>query len=437
MARSIGLDHETVPRSTFMTELRRRLWHYVRFLDIYAALDRGTEILIANGSHDTPLAKNTNDNEFDESSTIIPEHEGLTDMTYPQLLYDAIYYTYGLTVPRNKNSTEETWQSRLQVAQNFEEKIRKKYWEYCNRSDPFQRLILNVSRSMVNAMKLRAVRPLHTHATTSPPRVDSPYVLEIAVNNLRASEAIASDSETAQYRWMVWVQWHALAVALAGLCSIRDTKLANEAWVHVEQAYARNIAVVADQRNGMLWRPIEKLYKKATAYRDHGRTLSISKDFSPLDPQIPALANSYPPNIPTQAGMAPSSSRAAAAFPSQQQLPTATADTTTLQHLSLNTTQPQTQSLNHNSLPAGSMPTAGVMNSSMDIGSLDSTMMGTNDMTTSPTLANWNDVGNGDMSWMDFERLLEDLANPGQAMGMGMNNMAGVGDGGMFAWPTQ
>lgn len=89
-----------------------------------------------------------------------------------------------------------------------------------------------------------------------------------------------------------WVQWHALAVALAGLCSIRDTPLADEAWDYVNRAYDRHSRRVADTKNGMLWRPIEKLYKKASAFRE-GHSTPLSSGFSPR--QLPKTrATSHP-----------------------------------------------------------------------------------------------------------------------------------------------
>lgn len=385
IAHSIGLNHETIPRSPYTTELRRRLWQLVRFLDTYAALDRGTEPLIQSSTFDTPKAKNTNDADFDENSTSIPEREGLTDMSYAQLLYDAIDYNMRLTIPESKSSGE-TWQQRMEFAETFEGQVREKYWKYCNQSDPLQRLLVQVSKSMLNSIKLRAIRPLHNQISSGTPRVDSPYVLKLATDCMRASEALLADPETAQYRWMVWVQWHALAVALAGLCSIRDTELANEAWVQVEQSYARNVRVVADARNGMLWKPIEKLYKKATTFRDHGRSFSISSDTPAQDIQqmFPTFKLSRHPFAPDPKQQI-----------QQQPLPPLTSG----------------------AIP-GAMPTAGVPNSSMDLSSFATTspildagpMLDANLMQT-----NWPDVGNGDMSWMDFERMLEDVSSDATA----------------------
>jgi hypothetical protein len=391
IGRSIGLDYENVPRSPFLTELRRRLWSFIRFLDVYGSLDRGTQHLITTHSFDTPGGTNTNDSEFDEDSTTIPEKEGLTDMAYATLMYSALYYTLRLTLPENK-SAGDTWQQRIEFAEDFEKKVRENFWKHCDQTDPFHRLILQVSRSMCASMKLRAIRPIYKHASSTPPRVDSPYVLKIAVECMRASEAIASDPGTAQYRWMVWVQWHALAVALAGLCSIRDTDLANEAWTQVEKAYARSARVVADNRNGMLWKPIEKLYRKASTFRDHGRSFSVSKDFS-----LPGRGQSMPALAPQ--------------FGSMMTPPPFNTLDPKLEVLSQQLEQ-KPMAANAQSIP-GAMPTTGVLNSPMDVG-IDTTLLRSPTDMNMTGMSNWNDIGNGDMSWMDFERMLEDLSNPTQ-----------------------
>ncbi|KAK5166946.1 uncharacterized protein LTR77_007675 [Saxophila tyrrhenica] len=397
IAQSIGIDRENVPRSPYVTEIRRRLWAFVRFLDIYAALDRGTEPLIAGSS--VPKAKNTNDADFDENSTSIPEYEAITDMSYAQLIYDALESTVRLTIPTDKVA-DETWQKRMEVAEKFEATVRDKYWGYVDEKDPVQRLLLQVSRSMASSMKLRAVRPLNNNNVSSgTPRIDSPYVLQIAVDCLRNSEIIQSDPETTQYRWLVWVQWHAIAVALAGLCSIRDTDLAAEAWLHVEQSYARNIRVVADARTGMLWKPIEKLYRKASAFRDHGRALSISSTTPAYDSNM-----RFPPlsNLSLSSTTSPQNQN-------QNQNQNIDPTLTTHQQQPLPQIPPPLQPR------PGNMPTSGVPNNPMDL-----SLSFSDPPFSDPPLLNsnpnsnlsWPDVGNGDMSWMDFERMLEDMSNP-------------------------
>ena len=322
------------------------------------SLDRGSEPLIAMNSFDTPIPKICNDTDFDESSTSIPERDAeFTDMSYSHMAYDASYTTQRLNTP----DTKETWQQRVELAQQFEKKVKDKYLQYCDDSIPFQRFLRRVAEAMTASMFIRAVRPMAKHVSSVPPRVDSPYVLQIAVNSLKASAAILQDPGTEQWRWMIWVGWHALAIALAGLCSIRKTELAKEAWVYVEQGYARGARHVADSRNGMLWRPVEKLYKKASAFRDHRTTPSNTSppQLNPIQPPPPIM---YPNQFGTNTGL-----------PITQTMP-------------------------------GSMPTSGLLNAPMDVN------FGMNPMDNM-------DFANTDMGWMDFQQILDDLSNPGAGSG--------------------
>lgn len=363
IAYGIGLHRELASASAYTKEIKRRLWHQIRVLDAFAAVDRGTELLIQVNSFDTPLPCNVNDSEFDESTVSITNREqGLSDMTFNLMAHSATTLTTSLLAPEDSGTKGETWQQRLDSALNFGKELREKYLQYCDLSLPFHRFLYTVGNSMAASSVLRAVRPMQKHVSSVPPKVDSPFVLQLAVNSLRESEATHQDPEAEGWRWIFWVQWHALAVALAGLCSIRDNELANTAWQYVEKAYERHARHVADTRSGMLWRPIEKLYKKATAFRDGatppGNSIGIS-----------------PPNVPEQ-NMAdlsihlPPSTGIAPMHP-------------------VGSTQVQ--------LPAGTMPTSGMMNPSMDSSLMDG-------------LSGMSPIQVGDMSWMDWERIMEDIS---------------------------
>ena len=268
IAHAMGLHNESERLSPFDREIRRRVWHQIRLHELSAAIDRGTVLLVQPGTFTTPLPKNVNDSEFDESSTTIPDHEtGSTDMTFQLMAYATSNLTMRLVMPES-SAKGETWQQRLDASIEMGKQFQEKYLKYCDKSKPFDKFMCGVANAMLASTALRAVRPLQRHMSSVLPRVDSPYVLQIAVNSLRESETLHSDPDTERWRWVFWVQWHALAVSLAGLCSIRNTELADLAWKYVDQSYARNSKHVADTPSGMLWRPIEKLYRKAAAFRD-------------------------------------------------------------------------------------------------------------------------------------------------------------------------
>ena len=358
----MGLHHESAGRTPFEAELRRRLWHAIRFLDVFTALDRASESLISAGSFDTPRPNNVNDSEFDESSTSITSHEtGLTDMAFALLALEATGMTQRLNTPE-VNPSGDVWQQRLEVAHGFGKMIQERYLQYCDMSVPFHRLVSCIAKSMSAGMILRAVRPIQPHVSSVPPRIDSPYVLQIAVDALAENEKIYEDPEAERWRWLTWVQWHPLAVALAGLCSIRGTELAEQAWVCVDKAYERHSRHVADTRNGMLWRPIEKLYKKAGAFRDAGR-----QELRPM--HQPQTSADFPNTIPT-------------------------------------TQPPQQSQLGHHGMAMGSMPMDPIMSGPMDFSNPDIDFSG---MTPS--------LHSGDMSWLDWETIMNDFSDVPTSMG--------------------
>ncbi|KAK5740516.1 hypothetical protein LTR17_004553 [Elasticomyces elasticus] len=388
IARAMGLHSKTPARTPFETELRRRLWHQIRFLDVFAAMDRATETLITHGSFDTPFPNNVNDSEFDETSTVIPSHEhGLTDMAFALVAYEAGKATQRLTIP----DSSETWQQRLDYAHTFKQLIQDQYLQYCDTSDPFQRLVWLIGKSMSQGMILRAVRPIQRHVSSVPPRIDSPYVLQIATEALSENEKIYSDPDLERWRWLVWVQWHPLSVALAGLCSIRGTELADKAWAVVERNYERQLRFVADTRHGMLWRPIEKLYKKANTYRQDGRRQSADKVGERMlaqRQQLKLLEEQEQQLRARQQQSQPVLQQPQHQPPDWLVNP---APATTYANGAPHHQQPH--------MPTGSMPMDPIMSASMDF---DFEGMPTG-LTTLPQ---------GDMSWLDWEMALDELNNP-------------------------
>lgn len=88
-----------------------------------------------------------------------------------------------------------------------------------------------------------------------------------------------------------------------------DGPLVEQAWQFVEVTYNRFVDIVADSRRGMLWRPVEKLYKKAKANRaarlaQKAGTSGMSEVFNPGSSEVaihPTFADlQNPPSAPTQ-----------------------------------------------------------------------------------------------------------------------------------------
>ena len=290
------LHRELPSRSVFENELRRRLWHHLRLLDVFCTFDRSSEPLIRLSSYTTPAPRNIDDSDFDEGSETIcePHQPRLTEMSFGLLHFEAVNVWHQLAAMSLSPPDGDIWQHRMKLVRDYAEHARETCLRLCDLSDPFHRFMQNVSRFTVSSMLLQAVRPEEENASRPPPpRAENPQVLRIAINCLKVGEEMQTDPETQKWVWMVWLQWRALVVALAGLCTVRDTPLATEAWIWVEAAYARYPGLIADTSSGMLWRPMVKLYQKAKVFKDHG---SSSRNLVGIIPNPQNLLQVQPSN---------------------------------------------------------------------------------------------------------------------------------------------
>lgn len=205
VAFGMGLHHEIPDDSPYLKETKRRLWHQIRVLDAFVSVDRGTEPLIKAESFSTPLPSSVNDPDYDESSEIIQDRaEGLSDVSFTLMAHAATSLTIRFLTPDTSAQKRETWQQRLDMAVDLGKQLREKYLKFCDLSISFNRWVYAVGNSMAASSVLRAVRPMQRHTSSVPPRVDGPFVLQLAVNSLRESEATYQDPEADGWRWMVW-----------------------------------------------------------------------------------------------------------------------------------------------------------------------------------------------------------------------------------------
>lgn len=286
LARSFNLHRESADENFFLRELRRRLWHNIIVLDCFFALDRGSEALITLGSFSRPLPTNLNDVDFDENTLSAPPREGqVTDMTFALSMEELSACIHRINFLEDKPAGE-SWQHRLHLAESQQKIIEDKYLRNCDPTNDFHRLIIRVSKVVLTTLTLRAVRPMQRDTSQTLPSIDSPWVFELAVNTLRQCTAIASDIVLAKWKQLAWVQWHPIAVVLAGLCSPKNLDPAKqaEAWDLVDKMMVYSAKFVADTKKGSLWVPIEKLYKKALKHKTANMTPASDGVVSQSDP---------------------------------------------------------------------------------------------------------------------------------------------------------
>lgn len=269
IARAMSIHRELAGETAFVAELRRRTWYNIVFLDCYASVDRGTEAAIHPDTFNRQLPHNVNDADFNEDTPVIVNREGeITECTMSLCAQEGSITSLHLALAEESPGGVK-WQKRLEMAYAYQRKVNEKYLKYCDISNPLHRPIIGTGTAAANSMILRAVRPIQHSSASPPPRVDSPWVMQLALNILRHQHELWEYVIQCRWRRMPWVPWHAMAVALAGICSMEPSKLADEAWVLCDSAMTRYASDVADTSNGGLWKPIEKLYRKAKAFREN------------------------------------------------------------------------------------------------------------------------------------------------------------------------
>ncbi|KAK4504287.1 hypothetical protein PRZ48_005203 [Zasmidium cellare] len=268
IARAMSIHRELAGETAFIAEQRRRLWYNIVFLDCFASVDRGTEAAIHAETFNRQLPHNVNDADFNEDTPVITSREGeVTECTMALVAQEGSITALHLALAE-ESPGGISWQKRLEMAYAYQRTVNEKYLKYCDPLNPLHQPIIGTGVAAINSMLLRAVRPVQHSPASPPPRVDSPWVMQLALNILRHQQELWEYIIQSRWRRMPWVPWHAMAVALAGICSMENNKLADEAWDLCEKAMKNYVNDVADASNGGLWRPIQKLYKKAKASRE-------------------------------------------------------------------------------------------------------------------------------------------------------------------------
>lgn len=290
--------------------MRRRLWHSLRILDAHASNDRGSDPVIPDPEYNTRLPLNINDADISPDSVYPPqEREGPTEMTLCLMLQTSTKHFWRLCYVTHANMEraplpiECDWDMRQHEIEVWQQTLQEKYTSCCDESIPLHRFIKSLGENMIRLGSLLAIRPMQRHPAAKPPHVPSEHILKLALELFEGSQAIYMEQVVRQWTWYVWVEWHPLAVALAELCSYTEGPLVEQAWKSVDITYDRYVNLVADSRRGMLWRPIEKLYKKAKANRAAKQAainrVSVERNMAgsePIDRQ--SLSGSAPTDPP-------------------------------------------------------------------------------------------------------------------------------------------
>ena len=261
----IHKDADGINLSFFEAQQRSLLWWQIIVLDVRCAEDRGTQPMIFDGSFDTSMPLNINDDDYGpETSEPVPEFSGLTDMTLSHVTHKATFTFRKLLLPSQISVAEKE-----QMIESLSLEFESLYFQKCDANVPIQWYLSMTGRLLILKMwlsqryPLRARdQPIYANATPDQTLRTAVSILEIMMN------LYENNAKSSRFKWVerTWVQWHPLAVILAELCIQTEGPLVEKhAWAVVESVWNKYGERVADTEGGMLWKPIKRLLAKAQA----------------------------------------------------------------------------------------------------------------------------------------------------------------------------
>ncbi|PLB41214.1 uncharacterized protein BDW47DRAFT_115403 [Aspergillus candidus] len=299
----LHLAEPPFPVRPFDREMRRRLWLAIGFLDMQSAADRASEPMMQVSWLQSHPPTNTNDSDLTYDMETPPrESPYMTDMTYNLMTLQA------QRVSRLLNSSDfiepavKSMPTRQQLVIDFQQTTSRLLHHAQPTTIPFHWFTRQATECTYAAIQLLALRPLQRIATFTPPRIRSDHLIQAAVDVVAKSQALVDDPRAHPWRWMghMFVPWHGLAVAIAELCICDDPFLWDMFWAPVERAYGRLGELVADSRQGMLWKPMEKLMARAQGKRETLQCNALSGTAGVGVPPVQPLGTSAPDAVVQQ-----------------------------------------------------------------------------------------------------------------------------------------
>lgn len=215
---------------------------------------------------------------------------GFTDMSFSSMTHQALICWRKLThAPTDSEGQpiklRQGWSTRSCIVKDWEQKLRERYLQYCDASQPFQLFTKYVGEGMIVTMQLLERRPLHGFLSSGPPPADGYDLLKVATDVLEASLLKQTDQSLTPWSWFSWAKWYALAVALSELCGHTQGLQVEKAWIAVEASFSKIMDLVVDDG---LCKSLEKLMAKARSVRDSGQTSLPS--LTPAIEKLPELS---------------------------------------------------------------------------------------------------------------------------------------------------
>ncbi|CAI7634544.1 unnamed protein product [Penicillium pancosmium] len=296
IARAMGLhrDGTAFGLPPLETELRRRLWWHICFLDIRSSEYHGCQPIVQDSAFDTKMPLNIDDSDLVHGMTEPPiEREEATEMTFCLVRCEVLRvawktsYFFPSEMSSDERQEEKIPTNPEEMAKSLTEKLEERYIKHCDPSVPFLKLCMTVARLMINRIWLAIYYPPRQKPSSSLPAASRDKMFLTAISILEFSTILISSPEVAQWIWhsKTHIQWHAVVIVLAEICSRPSSPECDRAWECANTVYNR--WNMQNDRANSLYRPINRLMAKAKSVR--GTQINEEREAHPRTPGVASV----------------------------------------------------------------------------------------------------------------------------------------------------
>ena len=265
----------------FDVEMRRRLWWVLCLLDVRSAEEQGTELIIAEKSHDTRLPLNVNDSDLDPDMTDFPEErQGATDMSFSLIRYEIC--TFATTMHIAAASVTSSRDLDMRSAEEKEQMLKEVYdrveQRYLGGSTSKDTNLLHwvaslIARLIMAKLGLFIYQPIFMGRGRQDLSQDVRDRLFMScIEVMEYNKILNGEPKCRQWRWLfqTYTQWHAVAYLLIEIRRRPWAPSVERAWVALNETFRDTEPVECAKlmKNSAAWVPLRKLMVRAEQHRE-------------------------------------------------------------------------------------------------------------------------------------------------------------------------
>lgn len=169
IAQSLGLhrDGSLFGMGAFETEIRRRIWYEICFLDLRTSEDHGCDPSIHTISYDTQMPLNINDEDLSEDPNALPPvaRSEFTEMTFSLVRFevlDCLGFLYKNEPGASKcpHAMKITMQEKEEKVACTKRTIEEKYSAWLNGTNPLKKVVYAMSKLIMRKALISLYHPL-------------------------------------------------------------------------------------------------------------------------------------------------------------------------------------------------------------------------------------------------------------------------------------